>query len=87
MATIRSGAAPWVTLEVTGRQAPPVWAIRQRYLIDLMNRAAQAAGTTREPFLFYGAAALLYLAFTTLSELGFAWAARRLAIGTRKAAL
>jgi ABC-type arginine transport system permease subunit len=52
-----------------------------------MNRAAQAAGTTREPFLFYGAAALLYLAFTTLSELGFAWLARRLAIGTRKAAL
>ena len=56
-------------------------------LSDLMNRAAQAAGTTREPFLFYGAAALLYLAFTTLSELGFAWLARRLAIGTRKAAL
>ena len=56
-------------------------------LSDLMNRAAQAAGTTREPFLFYGAAALLYLAFTTLSELGFAWLGRRLAIGTRKAAL
>lgn len=56
-------------------------------LSDLMNRAAQAAGTTREPFLFYGAAALLYLAFTSLSELGFAWLARRLAIGTRTAAL
>ena len=56
-------------------------------LSDLMNRAAQAAGTTREPFLFYGAAALLYLAFTTLSELGFAWLSRRLAIGTKKAAL
>ncbi len=56
-------------------------------LSDLMNRAAQAAGTTREPFMFYGAAALLYLAFTTLSELGFAWLARRLAVGTRKAAL
>ena len=56
-------------------------------LSDLMNRAAQAAGSTREPFLFYGAAALLYLAFTTLSELGFAWAARRLNVGTRKAAL
>ena len=35
-------------------------------LSDLMNRAAQAAGTTREPFLFYGAAALLYLAFTAV---------------------
>jgi His/Glu/Gln/Arg/opine family amino acid ABC transporter permease subunit len=56
-------------------------------LSDLMNRAAQAAGTTREPFLFYGAAALFYLAFTTLSELGFAWLSRRLAIGTKKAAL
>jgi len=56
-------------------------------LSDLMNRAAQAAGSKREPFLFYGAAALLYLAFTTLSELGFAWLGRRLAIGTRKAAL
>lgn len=56
-------------------------------LSDLMNRAAQAAGSTREPFLFYGTAALLYLAFTTLSELGFAWLSRRLAIGTRRAAL
>ena len=56
-------------------------------LSDLMNRAAQAAGTTREPFLFYGAVALMYLAFTSLSELGFAWAARRLDIGTRRAAL
>jgi His/Glu/Gln/Arg/opine family amino acid ABC transporter permease subunit len=56
-------------------------------LSDLMNRAAQAAGSTREPFLFYGAAALMYLAFTTLSELGFAWLSRRLAIGTKKAAL
>jgi His/Glu/Gln/Arg/opine family amino acid ABC transporter permease subunit len=56
-------------------------------LSDLMNRAAQAAGSTREPFLFYGAAAVMYLAFTTLSELGFAWLSRRLAIGTRGAAL
>ncbi len=56
-------------------------------LSDLMNRAAQAAGTTREPFLFYGAAAVFYLAFTTLSELGFAWLSKRLAIGTKKAAL
>ena len=56
-------------------------------LSDLMNRAAQAAGSTREPFLFYGAVALVYLAFTSLSELGFAWAARRLNTGTRAAAL
>ena len=56
-------------------------------LSDLMNRAAQAAGSTREPFLFYGAVALMYLAFTSLSELGFAWAARRLATGARRATL
>jgi arginine/ornithine transport system permease protein len=56
-------------------------------LSDLMNRAAQAAGATREPFVFYGVVALMYLAFTTLSELGFAWLARRLNVGTRQAAL
>lgn len=52
-------------------------------LTDMMHKASQAAGATREPFVFYGAVALMYLAFTSLSELGFAWMARRLAIGTR----
>ncbi len=56
-------------------------------LSDLMSRAGQAAGATREPFLFYGAVALTYLAFTSLSEAGFAWLGRRLAIGTRRATL
>lgn len=56
-------------------------------LPDLMNRAAQAAGATREPFLFYGAVALMYLAFTSLSEWAFAWAARRLGVGSKVAAL
>ena len=56
-------------------------------LSDLMQRAATASGSTREPFLFYGAAALMYLAFTSVSELLFAWAARRLAIGVRRVAL
>jgi len=50
-------------------------------LADLMNRASQAAGATREPFVFYAAVALVYLAFTSLSEAFFAWAARRLAVG------
>jgi ABC-type arginine transport system permease subunit len=40
-----------------------------------------AAGNTREPFLFYGAVALAYLAFTALSELGFAWAQKKLSVG------
>jgi len=56
-------------------------------LNDLMLRAGQAAGATREPFVFYGAVALLYLAMTGLSEFGFAWLGRRLSIGTRSAAL
>ena len=56
-------------------------------LSDLMNRAAQAAGATRAPFVFYGVVALMYLAFTSLSELGFAWLARHLGVGTRKAVL
>jgi len=53
-------------------------------LSDLMNRAAQAAGSTREPFLFYSAAAVVYLAFTSLSEWGFARLQQRLAMGTRR---
>jgi len=56
-------------------------------LSDLMQRASTASGSTREPFLFYGAAALMYLAFTSLSELGFAWLSRRLALGARTVSL
>lgn len=56
-------------------------------LSDLMTRGQQAAGTTREPFSFYLAVALIYLVFTSLSELGFAWASKRLAIGVRKGVL
>jgi His/Glu/Gln/Arg/opine family amino acid ABC transporter permease subunit len=56
-------------------------------LSDMMARAGQAAGATREPFLFYAAVGLIYLAFTSLSELGFAWLQRRLAIGTRQVQL
>jgi len=54
---------------------------------DLMNRAGQAAGATREPFLFYLTAGAIYLAFTSLSELGFARLSRRLAVGVRRAGL
>jgi arginine/ornithine transport system permease protein len=52
-------------------------------LSDLMTRGKQAAGTTREPFTFFLAVALIYLVFTSVSELFFAWAQRRLAIGTK----
>jgi arginine/ornithine transport system permease protein len=46
-------------------------------LNDMMQKAGQAAGATREPFVFYGAAALFYLAITSASELGFGWLERR----------
>lgn len=56
-------------------------------LSDLMTRGQQAAGTTREPFSFYLAVALIYLLFTSVSELGFAWAQKRLAIGVKEGRL
>ncbi len=56
-------------------------------LSDLMTRGKQAAGTTREPFTFYLAVAVIYLVFTSVSELLFAWAQRRLAIGTKRGQL
>jgi His/Glu/Gln/Arg/opine family amino acid ABC transporter permease subunit len=56
-------------------------------LSDLMSRGAQAAGATREPFTFYLAVALVYLAFTSLSEAFFAWLARRLSVGAKAVAL
>jgi len=46
-------------------------------LNDMMQKAQQAAGTTREPFVFYAAAAVLYLLITSVSELGFGWLGRR----------
>ena len=54
-------------------------------LNDMMLRAGQAAGATREPFVFYAAAGAIYLAITALSELGLRALARRLAVGTRTA--
>jgi arginine/ornithine transport system permease protein len=56
-------------------------------LNDVMLKAGQAAGSTREPFVFYGAAALLYLAVTSASEAGFKLADRRLQVGVRKQTL
>lgn len=56
-------------------------------LSDLMTRGQQAAGTTREPFSFYLAVAVIYLVFTSVSELGFAWAQRHLAIGVKEGRL
>lgn len=53
-------------------------------LSDLMQRAANAGNSTQKPFLFYGAAAGMYLVFTSASELLFAWLRRRYAAGVRQ---
>ena len=51
---------------------------------ELMRKAAEAAGATREPFTMFLAAALIYLALTGLLATGLAWADNRLAHpGTR----
>jgi arginine/ornithine transport system permease protein len=56
-------------------------------LSDLMTRGSQAAGTTREPFVFYAAVAVIYLAFTSVSELVFDRLQKRFSIGVRKGML
>jgi arginine/ornithine transport system permease protein len=52
-------------------------------LHDLMTRGAQAAGSTREPFTFYAAVALIYLVFTSASELLFDRLNKRFSTGVR----
>jgi octopine/nopaline transport system permease protein len=51
-------------------------------LVEIMRQAHIAAGSTREPFLFFTVAALLYLLLTSFSNAGFrraeAWAGRGL---------
>ncbi len=56
-------------------------------LDDLMKRGGDAAGATKEPFVFFLAVAVIYLMFTSLSEAFFAWAQRKLAIGVRQGVL
>ena len=58
-------------------------------LVEIERQAHVAAGSTRSPFIFFLAAAVLYLAFTTVSNQGFRraeiWAergVRRVATGT-----
>ena len=53
-------------------------------LSDLMQRAASAGNSTQQPFLFYSAAGAMYLVFTSVSELLFAWLRRRYAAGVRQ---
>ncbi len=56
-------------------------------LTDMMQKAGQAAGATREPFTFYVAAAVLYLVFTSVSILALNWLEKRVNRGVRAASL
>lgn len=53
-------------------------------LHDLMMRGSQAAAATREPFVFYLSVAIIYLLFTTVSELLFDQLQKRLSVGVRR---
>jgi octopine/nopaline transport system permease protein len=52
---------------------------------DLLRQAHVAAGSTRQPFVFYITAAGFYLILTTLSTAAFARAERRAVVGMRRA--
>ncbi len=52
---------------------------------ELVRAASVAGGSTREPFIFYVAVALYYLAFTTVSLIGLRWADRHYSAGVRRA--
>lgn len=55
-------------------------------LNDMMQRAGQAAGATREPFTFYLAAGAIYLAITTVSLVALRSLEKRYSMGVRRAA-
>ena len=54
-------------------------------LNEMVYRAGQAGGSTREPFIFYLFVAFMFLAFTTLSIWGLRWAEVRYSVGVRRA--
>lgn len=56
-------------------------------LNDMMQKAGQAAGATREPFTFYLAVGALYLAITTVSVLALRALEARVSRGVKAAAL
>ena len=55
-------------------------------LNDMMQRAGQAAGATRQPFTFYLAAGVLYLGITAVSVLLLRALEARTSLGVRRAA-
>jgi arginine/ornithine transport system permease protein len=56
-------------------------------LNDMMHKASQAAGATREPFTFYLAVGAMYLLITSVSLLGLGALERRYSRGVKVASL
>ncbi|MBI3507993.1 MAG: ABC transporter permease subunit [Proteobacteria bacterium] len=54
-------------------------------LVELLRQSQVAAGSTRQPFLFFAAAAVLYMAISAFSSWGFGGAEDRFSRGLRKA--
>lgn len=54
-------------------------------LDDMIHRASLAAATTRAPFTFYMAVALIYLALTTVSIIVLSQIEKRYSLGVKKA--
>jgi His/Glu/Gln/Arg/opine family amino acid ABC transporter permease subunit len=54
-------------------------------LNELVFRAGQAGGSTRQPFIFYLFVAIVFLFFTTLSIWGLRWLEKRYNVGVRRA--
>lgn len=53
-------------------------------LNEMVFRAGQAGGSTRQPFVFYLFVAFVFLAFTTVSIWGLRWAEKRYSVGVRR---
>ncbi|HEX9791922.1 MAG TPA: ABC transporter permease subunit [Kiloniellales bacterium] len=54
-------------------------------LVELMRQAQIGAGSTREPFVFYIAAAMLYLAIASFTGIAFRHAEKQASRGTQEA--
>ncbi len=54
-------------------------------LHDMVSKAGQAGGATRQPFSFYLLVALLFLLLTALSNIGIRYLDRRYSVGVRAA--
>jgi len=53
-------------------------------LNEMVFRAGQAGGSTRQPFIFYLFVAFVFLVFTTLSIWGLRWTEKKYSVGVRR---